>query len=228
MTTSPWQLLPTADGSHTLYNMELDESYHSKFGAITESRHVFIENGLYACLPEPAGALKILEVGFGTGLNALLTLIESHQQNIPVHYVALEAHPLGADIYNRLNYPQILQDSAAQESFLPLHDCAWEEPLALGKNFVFEKHHLSVEDFFSTGGFDLIYFDAFAPLKQPEMWDKRLLQKMYDFLNSGGILTTYCARGQFRRHLKEIGFRVESKPGPPGKREMTVAHKSVL
>lgn len=227
-----WQLSKTDDGSHTLYNVDLDESYHSKFGAITESTHVYIKNGLHLCCPVDLGkksrTLNILEIGFGTGLNALLTLLEAEFQNIHVHYTAIEAHPLSEKIFRELNYTQVLQREDLQAAFLSLHTCSASQELDLSPRFKFIKYLTQAQDFYATQHFDVIYFDAFAPNKQPEMWSQNLLQKMHDLLNERGILVTYCAQGQFRRALKAIGFGVESKPGPLGKREITVAtRKSV-
>ena len=214
----------------------MGETYHSRFGAIQESRHVFIEHGLKLfrhgglgiqgpCARNSSGRLAVLEVGFGTGLNAFLTLIESDIQSTPVDYTSVEAHPLPDVIYQRLNYSEKLARPDLQNIFLRMHAAPTGQTTSLTKNFNFTKQIVMAQKFITPQKFDLIYFDAFAPDKQPEMWSCDMLKKMYGFLNDGGMLTTYCAKGVFRRHLKEIGFQVESFPGPPGKREMTVAER---
>lgn len=220
----------THDGSHTLYNPQLNENYHSVHGALDESVHVFIEAGLKPVLQEKKG-IYLLEVGFGTGLNAWLTAcnVQKLYPESIVSYVAVETHPVPAEIIDKLNYPQISNGfSSKVELYQQLHTAAWEsETKILYNQFHLRKFPVSLQDFKPYWLFDLIYYDAFAPNKQPEMWDQSLFQKIYDITVPGGMLVTYCAKGQFKRDLREVGWEVESLPGPTGKREMTRAIKPI-
>lgn len=209
----------TADGSHTLFIPELDEHYHSVNGAIQESRHVFIEAGLHHC---KQGEIHVLEVGFGTGLNALLTLTESTRLKKKIHYTTVEAYPLPDSIIQSLNYTQ---GYSPQETslFHKMHEAAWNEGTAISAGFYLTKIESDFTSFdFSSvsGAVDLIYFDAFAPDKQPEMWTQHIFDKLYEITAASGILTTYCAKGSVRRMLQQAGYTTERLLGPPGKREM--------
>ncbi|MFM7006733.1 MAG: tRNA (5-methylaminomethyl-2-thiouridine)(34)-methyltransferase MnmD [Flavobacteriales bacterium] len=211
----------TADGSPTLYVPELDETYHSMHGSVQEAKHVFIENGLALS----KGVLKninVLEVGFGTGLNAFLSAQFAHEHQFNVQYTGIEAFPVEEAIWRELSYFQKPEEKALYHELMA---ATWEEPLILNANFTLSKLKTSVQDWKSSAFFDLIYFDAFGPRAQAEMWDKRIFEKLHTALTVGGMLVTYCAQGQFRRDLKAIGFEVLSLPGPPGKREMTRAQK---
>jgi tRNA U34 5-methylaminomethyl-2-thiouridine-forming methyltransferase MnmC len=221
------QIIITKDGSHSLLNIQLNETYHSVHGALQESKYVFIEKGLrYWCSNRPhSGPVRIFEVGFGTGLNALLTLEAVAGLGISVNYTTIEAYPLLASTYESLNYSTTL---GLENEFLQLHRAPWDVHHQIGSSFVLEKVYQRVEDFdLSTRPIDVVYFDAFAPSKQPEMWHRGLLEKIFASLAPGGVFVTYCAKGQLKRDLKDIGFRVETLPGPPGKKEMIRANKLV-
>ena len=213
------QLLITKDGSHSLRNDWLEETYHSVHGAMTESKHVFINAGLHYFPFEKK--INLLEIGFGTGLNVLLTLLE---EEYDVHYHSLEAYPLEKIIYSQLNYH--LHLNVAREKFLQVHECEWGREAELGKNFILLKQRTKMESVnFTEKYYDLIYFDAFAPRVQPELWTKEIFEKIFRSMKDGGVLVTYCAKGEVKRNLKAAGFEVETLQGPPGKREMTRAIK---
>lgn len=215
----------TADGSHTIYLPELDETYHSVHGAVQEANHVFINAGLNFVSNKTT---KILEIGFGTGLNAFLTLLESQNVARKIHYVGVEAFPLKESLINELNYLDELEvNKINKENFYLLHQCDWEDYQIITTNFDLKKVRSDIKNFVTHEQFDIVYFDAFGPRVQPEMWDKSVFQKMFKLLNIGGVLVTYCAKGSVKRALKEVGFEVENLPGPPGKREMTRAIKTI-
>jgi tRNA U34 5-methylaminomethyl-2-thiouridine-forming methyltransferase MnmC len=226
------KLLLTEDGSHTLFSEQFNEIYHSRHGAIQESNHVFIESGLKFLLEPGSPTLvgeepvKIFEVGFGTGLNAWLTLIEAQKSSQQIYYEAIELHPVPIDLIKELNYTALIESEKYRPPFHSLHLCTWNEMHQISPFFSFKKLHGSMLDLQMTPEkFNLICFDAFAPEYQPEMWTIDVMQKMFDFLLSGGILVSYCAKSLFQRNLKAAGFDVEKLPGPPGKREMIRAHK---
>ncbi len=209
----------TDDGSATLYVPELDEHYHSVKGARTESQHIFIDMGLKA---SAAHAPRVLEVGFGTGLNALLTLEEAGRSGRPVHYTGIELYPLAWEEVEALHYSD-------HPLFRELHSAPWETDAHLAPCFTLRKTQLDMahpHTSLPAAGYDVVYFDAFAPEKQPEMWDESAFRRLFAAMSSGGVLTTYCAKGAVRRMLQSIGFRVERLPGPPGgKREILRARK---
>lgn len=210
----------TSDGSHTLFNPSIKECYHSSHGALQESVHVFIRAGLEHIAARP-GALRVLEVGLGTGLNALLTIHTAHARGLQVDYTALEAFPLGEEITGSLNYPELIGHSLARDWFLAIHATPWEVQQGITPHFNLTKIQRRIQDLeLPQDSFDLIYFDAFAPQKQPEMWLPEVLKNVAGSLSSGGCLVTYCARGQVKRDLRAAGLSVESLAGPPGKREM--------
>ncbi len=211
------RIIKTTDGSSSIYNIEMDEIYHSRNGAIQESLHVFILNGLNVLKNKKK--IKILEVGMGTGLNVILTFL--HSKSIEVEYHAIEPFPLNRDIYSRLNYGKILSESIF---FDEIHNCSFNKLISLSKKFRFIKYK---QDFlsFNLNGFDLIYYDAFSPRAQKEMWEIDNFKKAFNILNVNGLLTTYCSKGSFKRNLKKVGFSVFSPPGPFGKREITNAKK---
>ena len=226
----------TEDGSHTLYNAELHETYHSHRGAIAEADYVFIQSGFDAELPLVHDSFSILEVGFGTGLNALMTLGHLQQlatqsvglamQALPqVNYVSLEPYPISNELVFGLNYPALLPQFY-QPLFQQIHQAAWNVPQQLTANFRLSKVHTTLEAYQApVSAFDLIYFDAFAPSKQPTVWQFENMQKCYSLLKPNGLLVSYCANGQFKRDLKAAGFIVKKHPGALGKREMTRAWK---
>ena len=215
------KVIITKDGSHSISIPEMNVTYHSIHGAIQESKHVFIEAGFrYASeLFSWSDALHILEVGFGTGLNALLTLIEADKIKMNVHYSALELYPLTQQEYNFLNYCEALNVSL-QNVFEQLHECVWEKEAHILPNFSLFKTNQSLLNFTTDQFYDLVYFDAFAPSSQPELWTKQVFEKLYAMMSSNGILVTYCSKGDVRRAMQSAGFAVEKIPGPVGKREM--------
>jgi tRNA U34 5-methylaminomethyl-2-thiouridine-forming methyltransferase MnmC len=215
------ELRITRDGSHTLYLPEMDETYHSINGAVTESLHVFIKNGSHASEKNP---MNILEIGFGTGLNAWLTAVEAEKSNLKIHYTSYELYPLADEII-ALNYPKEYGKEHA-ELFTQLHQSEWGKTVQLTSHFSLKKIKGDITKASIDSGFDLIYYDAFAPTKQPEMWTEDIFKKMFDSLSVNGILVTYCAKGDVRRTMQKVGFSVEKLPGPPsGKREMLRGRK---
>ncbi len=219
------KIIESADGSHTIFHSGLNETYHSVNGAVQESEHVFIQAGLELVLPTP-NAIKIFEVGLGTALNAWLSYKHLLGTVTKIIYHSIEPYPLPESFYTQLNYAKNSSNKALQEFFLLLHNAPWEQEVALTPNFIFKKIKLKLEDYqVSDQDFDLVYFDAFAPSKQAEVWSLENIQKVYALLRKGGILTTYCASGQFKRDLKNAGFTIETLLGPPGKKQMTRAVK---
>lgn len=216
------ELERTADGSYTLYVPELNEHYHSVKGALTESQHIFMEMGLkHSPAPEP----RILEIGLGTGLNAFLTLIAAEEMQRKVHYTGIERYPLAEETLRQLDYPGII-GKKHEEDYYAIHQAPWEKETNLSPWFTLHKIEGDFTRHTFQKGYDIIYFDAFAPEKQPEMWEQALFNTLYNVLNEGGILTTYCAKGVVRRMLQTAGFTVERLPGPPGgKREILRATK---
>jgi tRNA U34 5-methylaminomethyl-2-thiouridine-forming methyltransferase MnmC len=215
------ELFFTEDGSHSIFSTKYKVPYHSRHGAIIETKHVFIEAGLKPMLQKKA--LGVLDIGFGTGLNAFMSLLESNKNSSSIYYEAIEAYPLQKEVVNQFNYAQELH--AKQETFIQLHTTEWNKEHSLTDKFTFKKQLNTFEEFTSSNYFDVIYYDAFAPSAQPTLWETGLLAKMYSLLNPNGVLVTYCAQGQFKRNLKAVGFSIEPLPGPPGKREMTRARK---
>ncbi|MFB6307065.1 MAG: tRNA (5-methylaminomethyl-2-thiouridine)(34)-methyltransferase MnmD [Flavobacteriales bacterium] len=214
-------IIKTEDGSSTFYIPSLKETYHSVHGAVNESMHVFIDKGAKYFTNERDN-LRIIEVGFGTGLNALLTYIESERINVKsIDYYALEPYPISNDQLEQLNYTSIIdkKDGDAETFFEKIHSFQ-EEGYFEMNNFRFHFHKLKIQDFISDLKFDLVYFDAFAPHAQPEMWEYSVFIDLFNMMDPNSILVTYCAKGNFKRALKKAGFKVEELEGPPGKREM--------
>ncbi|WP_439184315.1 tRNA (5-methylaminomethyl-2-thiouridine)(34)-methyltransferase MnmD [Carboxylicivirga taeanensis] len=207
----------SADGSHTLFVPELDEHYHSVNGAYNESMHVFIEPALLFC---SKSTVHILEIGLGTGLNAFLTA--THQVDKTIFYHALEKYPVTTEAAAQLNFAKT---EAEQQIFTRLHQLPWNQESELQHNFTILKDEVDLTAIDFDRHYDLVYFDAFAPEKQPEMWSEAIFKKLYDAMNPGGVLTTYCAKGVIRRTMQALGFTVERLPGPKGKREMLRAVK---
>lgn len=215
------ELVESGDGSHTLKVEELKEHYHSHKGALQESLYVFIEKGLREF--DQADHVSILEVGFGTGLNALLTALD--QKRPSVKYCSLETFPLKWELASQLNYPKLIQDESAEKVFEDMHLAAWNSEVSLMDGFVLQKLNNSLQEFGTDLKFDLVYYDAFAPHAQPELWEPAIWEKLFNIMNNGGVLVTYCAKGQVRRDMQAAGFKVERLDGPPGKREMIRARK---
>lgn len=210
----------TADGSSTLIAEALGVSYHSLHGAVQESRHVFIEAGLQEVV-KVKSSIRLLEVGLGTGLNALLSWQYADQNQIRLDYTAVEAFPISEQDAQSLDYSGFSLP-AKPDGIAKL---AWESPQKLSEYFQFTKVLCTWPDYHNAQGFDLIYYDAFAPNAQPELWDEQALKACVDLLNPGGIWVTYCAKGDVRRTMQALGMQVERIPGPPFKRHMLRARK---
>jgi tRNA U34 5-methylaminomethyl-2-thiouridine-forming methyltransferase MnmC len=217
------EIIITEDGSHSLFVPEIDEHYHSLHGAIQESQHVYINAGMRHLKKEEK---VIFEVGFGTGLNAFLTLLEIAESNEKINYYTIEKYPLSENEYKQLNYPELLNNKE-KANFEKLHLSLWDETVEITPRFFIQKINTDLRDIILDGYpfFDLIYFDAFAPNKQPDLWDLSIYNKLYNHMNAGGIFVTYCAKGKVRRELQQCGFKVERIAGPPGKFEMIRAIK---
>ena len=212
------KIKPTNDGSDSLYSETYHEHYHSTHGALSESLHVFINEGLKK---NPAKKISIFEMGFGTGLNCLLTVLETQNQDIFYH--SIETNPLSTTLITELNYTKLLNINP--HIFITLHDLSWNEEHKITPTFTLYKEQISIENIALTRPYDLIYYDAFSPFSQPELWTENIFRKLYQHLAPGGIFVTYCAKGDVKRTLKKSGFLVETCPGPPGKREMIRARK---
>lgn len=216
------EIVKTTDGSYTLYVPELDETYHSTNGALQESNHVFIEAGLrFSALKK----VSVLEVGFGTGLNALTTFNEAKKSNLTIEFTSLEAYPLEWDEVSKLNYMGMEGYQQYASPFEKMHLSSWGEFTDITESFALRKLNLKLQEISFENTFDIIYFDAFAPQIQPELWTEEIFALMYKALKSKGVLVTYCAKGTVKRALKAVGFELQSIPGPPGKREMSRAVK---
>jgi Uncharacterized conserved protein len=211
----------TQDGSTTLYMPEIDEHYHSTHGAVIEARHVYIKEALEKrlSLSPDSFSLSVLEVGFGTGLNALLTFLWAEKYHIKIHYTTLELYPLSIDIIRQINFPLVMESDCTPQ-YEAMHLACWNRPCPLSDFFVLDKRNMDLVNDKLEGRFDVVYFDAFAPDKQPEMWQDSIYRKVYDSLNESAVLSTYCSKGVVRRGLQQVGFQMERIPGPPGKREM--------
>ena len=220
------KLIITNDGSHSIFVPELNVTYHSVHGAIQESMHVYIQAGLTeSAIFDWVGVLGVLEIGFGTGLNALLTLIEADKHKNRIYYTALELYPLNETETSELNYCKQLNLPHYQPLFEKMHQCEWEEMIEITENFRLTKIKCNLVDFSTANLFYVIYFDAFAPAAQPELWTEEIFEKLYSMLNEDGILVTYCSKGDVRRAMQAAGFKVEKLPGPRGKREMLRGRK---
>lgn len=219
------KIIVTGDGTHTLFVPELHEHYHSTFGALTESMHVFIEAGLR--FHSAKKQITVFEVGFGTGLNALLTCIEAIEKGIDVLYYTVEKNPVEPEIIEKLNYPENIPPmNRTRELFRAIHTAEWDKIVIIHERFRLHKVHADITRYMPDFSCDVIYFDAFAPEKQAEVWTGVIFKNLYNVLNQGGILTTYCVKGDVKRMLKVAGFSLEKLPGPPGKREILRGRKS--
>ncbi|MBL7112873.1 MAG: tRNA (5-methylaminomethyl-2-thiouridine)(34)-methyltransferase MnmD [Bacteroidales bacterium] len=216
-------LYKTHDGSHTLYVKELDEYYHSIHGAVTESIHIFINSAFSF---HQAVDVRIFEMGLGTGLNAFLTMIRAEEERRDVVYHAIEKYPLSQEVINQLNYAELFAGSKIQW-FDQIHSCEWEKDNQLTEFFSIRKIKADLVSFELDNKYDIIYFDAFAPDKQPDLWSGDIFRKLFDSMQPAGILTTYSSKGSVRRAMELCGFQVVKLPGPPGKREMLRGTKSV-
>lgn len=217
------EIITTKDGSTTIHLPELNESYHSKHGAIQEAYHVFIKNGLTLFKGEP---VSILEIGFGTGLNAFITFLESQKNNQVIDYVGVEAYPVAFEEIQQLNYPTELNATDQTEIFHQMHQCEWEQKQSVSNQFSLTKRNQHFQNIADKSAYDLIYFDAFGFRVQPELWSNAIFEKMFAALQPGGVLVTYACRTSIKNAMKEAGFVVEKLPGAPGKREMLRAFKN--
>ncbi|MDE1192437.1 MAG: tRNA (5-methylaminomethyl-2-thiouridine)(34)-methyltransferase MnmD [Arachidicoccus sp.] len=219
------KLIVTEDGSHTIEIAALHTNYHSIHGAFQESMHVFISAGLeYFLVNNYKSNVHVFEMGFGTGLNALLALKYAMERNIAVYYQSIELFPLEKNEYEKLNYCEMFQNNFKEEFGL-LHDCSWEKDISITEKFVLYKSQISLVDVILEHKFDIIFFDAFDPAIQPELWTYDVFKKLYECLNEKGVLVTYSSKGDVRRALIAAGFRIEKISGPKGKREMLRAIK---
>ncbi|EIJ37255.1 hypothetical protein JoomaDRAFT_0195 [Galbibacter orientalis DSM 19592] len=220
------EIIQTSDGSSTIYIKDLDEHYHSKHGAIQEAYHVFLKSGFFPFLKNnKIEELSILEIGFGTGLNAFITFIEAENLEVKVKYDGVEAYPVSMEEVKLLNYVEELKVLDKQSIFLKMHESEWETYQFISENFQLKKRKQFFDEIENINTFNLIYFDAFGARVQPELWEVSIFQKMYNALKANGVLVTYAAKGSVRRAMQEVGFEVERLPGPPGKREMLRAVK---
>ena len=221
------EITTTADGSSTIFLPDWNEHYHSKHGALQEALHVFIKTGLdcYLEKADPSGEISILEVGFGTGLNAFITLLKAGKDHLRITYTGVEAYPVTIEELDKLNYSSLFPDEDAVPLFKKLHSAKWEEKEPITKWFLLQKRKMFFHEITESEIFDLVYFDAFGPRVQPELWTEEIFGIMYRALKNGGVLVTYSAKGSVRRAMQAVGFRVERLPGPPGKREMLRAVK---
>ncbi len=216
-------IIKTSDGSTTIYLQDINEYYHSKHGAINEAYHVFIKNGLEYLKNKD---LRILEIGFGTGLNTFITLLEAKKRDLNITYDGVEAYPVLENEIKQLNYVEELNATENVLLFQQIHECNWDERNEISNYFSLKKRKHTFMEIEDKNVFDLIYFDAFGARVQPELWTEDIFYKMYSALQNRGVLVTYSAKGSVRRAMQAVGFTVERLPGPPGKREMLRAIKS--
>jgi tRNA U34 5-methylaminomethyl-2-thiouridine-forming methyltransferase MnmC len=220
------KIITTADGSKTIQLEEWNEVYHSKHGAIEEARHVFINAGLHHILKSfQPSLMSVLEIGFGTGLNAFLTLLETKKNHVNIDYQGVEAYPVSPEEICQLNYVDLISPEN-QTIFNKLHGCPWDKKVSITSYFELTKRQQFFVDINDVNQFDIIYFDAFGARVQPELWTKHIFKKMYDALKVNGVLVTYAAIGQIKRDMIDLGFFVERLDGPPGKRHMLRATKN--
>ncbi len=223
------KIIKTGDGSTTIHLEDWNEQYHSKHGAINEAYHVFIKSGLDHVIAQKdaSNTVSILEIGFGTGLNAFITFLEAERKSFSVVYHGVEAYPVSPDEIAQLNYIDTLSAEAHQKTFEKIHSVAWEELQEISNSFHLKKRKQLFADIDDKEQYDLVYFDAFGARVQPELWTESIFSKMFEALKKDGILVTYAAKGSVRRAMQAVGFTVERLPGPPGKREMLRASKKI-
>lgn len=223
------EVVITADGSSTIHLPQWNEQYHSKHGAIQEAYHVFVKHGLWHFCDseyhiertrEVDNKIKILEIGFGTGLNAFITLLEAEKIGIEVDYLGVEGYPVSMDEVIQLNYSTQLGSHDKTPLFKKMHDVSWEQQHVISNNFTLTKQNRFFSEIEENDVYNLIYFDAFGARVQPELWTETIFEKMFKALKENGVLVTYAAKGSVRRAMQAVGFKVEKLPGPPGKREM--------
>lgn len=220
------EIIVTGDGSHSVVIPEMGITYHSTHGAIQESMHVFIQSGLrYFSADKKTENVSILEMGFGTGLNALLTIAEAEKNQQKIYYESIELYPLEPSVYTHLNYCEQLQRPDLEPLFMLIHECAWNTPVDVTPYCSFKKNHISLAGFSTDKLFNIVYFDAFAPDIQPDLWTAEKFGKLYGLMDTNAVLTTYCSKSIVRKAMIEAGFAIEKIPGPPHKREMVRAVK---
>ena len=217
------EILITSDGSTTIHLPEWNEQYHSKHGAIQEAYHVFIKHGL--SLFTASETISILEIGFGTGLNAFISYLEAKKHQLNINYIGVEAYPVEKEEILKLNYVTELNVKEEQVVFNKMHSLSWNKKHVLSTNFSLTKRKQFFDTINDVELCNLIYYDAFGARVQPELWTVDIFKKMFNALKQGGVLVTYSAKGSVRRAMQEVGFIVEKLPGPPGKREMLRGEK---
>jgi tRNA U34 5-methylaminomethyl-2-thiouridine-forming methyltransferase MnmC len=219
------EIIITADGSHSIAIDQTNITYHSRYGAIQESKHVYMESGLKKLLNQKS-CINIFEMGFGTGLNALLTLISVEENNQKIYYETIDEHFLENQLLEKLNYCQRLERPDLKSIFIQLHNCESEREILINSFFSFKKSQSSLQNYIFSKSFDIIFYDAFAPRAQPELWTEKIFTKLFAALNLNGFLVTYCSKGDVQRAMQAAGFIVEKLPGPPHKREILRAVKN--
>jgi len=216
------QIITTKDGSHSIHITEMDEQYHSIHGSIQEAEKVYIEYGFESI--SQGSRINLFEMGFGTGLNALLTYQYAKKSGLEIEYHSVEKYPLTSEEISSLNYSHLLNDEEGIYDLL--HAAEWGKEVEISSNFHLKKMEVDLEDVNFEEAFDVVYFDAFAPEKQPHLWSLEVFSKLYESMKVGAVLTTYCVKGEVRRRLQELGFQIEKLPGPEGgKREVLRAVK---
>ena len=221
------KIILSDDGSHTIELVGMNEQYHSTHGAIQESCHVYIKHGLESVAAHTR-VISILEIGMGTGLNVLLSWLFAQKHELKIFYHAIEAFPVGEDIWSQLNYTQKLQQPYSKEIFNKIHSSPWDKKIKLDDNFFFTKmeEHIQ-ESILLKNTFDVVYFDAFNPDLEPNLWTEEVFREIYNSMSKNSILTTYSTKGMVKRALKSCGFKIEKKSGPIGKREILNALKII-
>ncbi|MGO2101928.1 MAG: tRNA (5-methylaminomethyl-2-thiouridine)(34)-methyltransferase MnmD [Psychroflexus halocasei] len=218
------QIITTKDGSTTIQIPEWNEQYHSKHGAIQEAKHVFLKTGLSSLdldyFRENDQEITVLEAGFGTGLNAFLSYFWAKENKVKVNYISLEAFPVAEKEVLKLNYPQQIEDEQADAIFKKLHSAIWDEKKEISSNFKLHKIHQKFDQLSLIDTANIVFYDAFGPRVQPDLWDIKTLELFKNALKNKGVFVTYCAKGSVRRNLESLGFQMNRMPGPPGKREM--------
>ncbi|WP_452228914.1 MULTISPECIES: tRNA (5-methylaminomethyl-2-thiouridine)(34)-methyltransferase MnmD [unclassified Lacinutrix] len=220
------KIIITEDGSTTIHIPEWNEHYHSTHGAIQEAEHVYLKNGLHHYVDENnAESISILEIGFGTGLNAFMTLLEAEKRNLKIQYKGVEAFPISLEELQQLNYVTQLDASKKEVAFNKLHEVPWETEAQITSNFHLIKEQKDFSEINEKEAFNIIYFDAFGAGVQPELWTEEIFKSMFNALKKNGVLVTYAAKGTVKRALRSVGFDLKRLPGPPGKRHMLRATK---
>lgn len=217
------KIIITDDGSSTIHIPEWNEQYHSTHGAIQEAYHVFIKSGLSLFKDQE---IRVLEIGFGTGLNCFITFLEYSKTNLKIDYVGVEAYPISNKEQQSLNYVSQLNAKEKGYVFNQMHSLSWDEKHVLKEDFALTKRQQLFHKITDIDEYDLIYFDAFGARVQPELWTESIFEQMYIALKLNGVLVTYSAKGSVRRAMESVGFTVERLEGPPGKREMLRAIKN--